>query len=163
MNWKKQILRMCIFTFVLLNITLFTHAAEFGKPGKGELPGALPAELVQILYGTPSVQLPSWVQIKERLQDLGFQDFADKSTFIWELAGQKKFPNEVVVIVRENIVKYAKTSGNPNLATCLTIWESDIVRALLADHPQAIKALEEQNWIKKRPVEEKKAGMCSIL
>lgn len=150
MNFKIQMFSTPILVIALLNVVC-SYAAEFGTPqNEPRLPG-LPPDIVQLLFGAPKVELPTRSVLTNRLKNLGIQeDFIKQSGILDRLAGLTKYPYEVVFNVQESINTYVRISGVPIMGKIFGSFKDDIVRAILADHPEAIQTLEQQGSLKKK-------------
>ena len=104
--------------------------------------------LANQLYSSPQITVPSTSIIQTRLDQLGLQDFFNK-TEIGNLGGKQKNPNEVAVRVDMNLARYS--SIDPIQSNQAKALRTEIIKAILKDFPISIAHLQKDGLLEMKP------------
>lgn len=94
------------------------------------------------------VKMPNGEIINKRLNEIGFEHFADNTGIADELADKELQANQIVTILKNSFHEYAKHMPRPELTVAqMEIDKPYILEALLQNSPEALQELEKQGLL----------------
>ena len=99
-----------------------------------------------------TITLPPAATIKQRLHEMGLNHFLEKTKFDQKLGGEKRAPEGVVIAFDLSMYDYAENlKGQPmarSILGTLHLVRPKVIKAILQEHPQAFKQLEDEGYFK---------------
>ncbi|HSC25377.1 MAG TPA: hypothetical protein VLB80_04160 [Candidatus Babeliales bacterium] len=97
--------------------------------------------------GNTLIRLASQQELRNRLNNTGFDHFVEKTSIDQELGGREQHPLEVINAVNSALYDYSQIIKNPVLNMLMREGKPRLIKIILQEHPQAIKYLKEKNLL----------------